>query len=345
MSCGADADVVVVGGGPAGTATAIWAALGGARVTLLERSAFPRHRPGETLHPGTGALFEQLGVEPRVAAACRARHAGITVEWAGRRSTQTFADATRAGYQILRDDLDAILLSRARDVGVAIVQPSPSVAPIIDDGRVLGVRCRDLWITASAVVDATGSAWWLGRHLGLVREVASPPLYVHYGYCEGTLEPLRGGPSLTGDALGWTWMAEIAPGLIHWTRLRFERSGDRARPPALDALPARGPIRGADVTWRTTRAAGPGYFLVGDAAAVLDPSSSHGVLRAVMSGMMAAHTIGRLRAGAVDEPAAIAGFVRWTADWFQHDVRRMSALYFALHQEADLARDDHRRDP
>jgi flavin-dependent dehydrogenase len=50
--------------------------------------------------------------------------------------------------------------------------------------------------------------------------------------------------------------------------------------------------RGADVTWRIiSPAAGPGFFLVGDAVAVLDPASSHGVLKALMTGMMAAHLI------------------------------------------------------
>jgi len=63
---------------------------------------------------------------------------------------------------------------------------------------------------------------------------------------------------------------------------------------------------------------GQGYFVVGDAAAVLDPSSSHGVLKALMSGMMAAHLIGRIYAGAEEERAR-AAYQSWGSGWFDHD--------------------------
>jgi flavin-dependent dehydrogenase len=92
-----------------------------------------------------------------------------------------------------------------------------------------------------------------------------------------------------------------------------------------------GRIRGADVTWRHVPAsAGPGYFLTGDAAVVLDPAASHGVLRALMSGMMAGHTVRRIVSGLVPEPAAVESYRRWTSAWFHHDVRRLSALYDEL---------------
>ncbi|MCD6031942.1 MAG: putative dependent oxidoreductase, partial [Thermomicrobiales bacterium] len=82
--------MLVVGGGPAGTAAAIWAALAGLRVRLFEKSVYPRHRPGETLHPGLGTLFRQLGVEARVSAASALRPEAIEVKWSGRRSRQAF---------------------------------------------------------------------------------------------------------------------------------------------------------------------------------------------------------------------------------------------------------------
>jgi hypothetical protein len=69
-----------------------------------------------------------------------------------------------------------------------------------------------------------------------------------------------------------------------------DASADDPAPEVLRHLTRRGRPRGADVTWRLSdAAAGLGWFIVGDAAAVLDPSCSHGVLKAIMSGMMAGH--------------------------------------------------------
>src|SRR5215207_6489953 len=74
-----DADVVIVGGGPAGSAAALWCVRQGLRVVLLEREEFPRHRPGETLPPGVEPVFVQLGVNEAIAAAGFTRHPGTQV--------------------------------------------------------------------------------------------------------------------------------------------------------------------------------------------------------------------------------------------------------------------------
>ena len=85
---------------------------------------------------------------------------------------------------------------------------------------------------------------------------------------------------------------------------------------------------GADVTWRIARkTAGEGWFLCGDAAGVLDPSSSHGVLRAVMSGMMAAHLVVAAAAGKILLRDAASCYRKWFADWFLHDARQMATAY------------------
>jgi flavin-dependent dehydrogenase len=55
-------DVAVVGGGPVGSAAALWCVRQGLRVVLLERERFPRRHPGVTLPPGVEPLFAQLGV-------------------------------------------------------------------------------------------------------------------------------------------------------------------------------------------------------------------------------------------------------------------------------------------
>src|SRR5689334_7061930 len=105
------ADVVIVGGEPAGSVAAIWAAATGLRVTLLEKCEFPRHRPCETLHPGVESILRQLGVEARVAAASAMRLSAISVRGGRSQLRQPFgADGHGEwkGYQLLREDLDSI---------------------------------------------------------------------------------------------------------------------------------------------------------------------------------------------------------------------------------------------
>src|SRR5205814_10635389 len=72
-------DVIVVGAGPAGSAAAIQCATAGLNTLILEREAFPRDRPGETLQPGIQPVLEQLGIRDLPFP----RHAGHWVEWGG----------------------------------------------------------------------------------------------------------------------------------------------------------------------------------------------------------------------------------------------------------------------
>ena len=88
------------------------------------------------------------------------------------------------------------------------------------------------------------------------------------------------------------------------------------------------PMRGADVTWRKlVQPSGLGYLTVGDATAVVDPSSSHGVLRALMSGMMASHAIVRIVHDRIPNTYAIRGYNDWISKGFFHDVNRLKDLY------------------
>src|SRR5579863_9008965 len=123
-----DADVVVVGGGPAGAAAAIACAARGLGVVLCERAPSGRDRPGETLHPGIEPLLGQLGVADRFPLVVGARHAGIWIEWGGPRRFEAFgsdANGPWSGFQAWRAEFDALLLERARTLGVEVRQPCP----------------------------------------------------------------------------------------------------------------------------------------------------------------------------------------------------------------------------
>jgi flavin-dependent dehydrogenase len=354
---------LVLGGGPGGAATAIACAQAGLRrVVLVERESFPREHVGETLHPGVEPLLEQLGVADDVRRAGFLRHEGNWIEWAGERRFEAFgADAetgTWLGLQAWRADFDALLLARARALGVLILQPCQAVRPLHDHtGRVAGVETSAQPMTASFVVDAAGDRHWLARHLGLEIKKYSQRLTARYGYVEGACAARDDAPEIVSDARGWTWTARVRPHLYQWTRLSLlddaggdvggGEVGDEAEQAGREWLPAefrtlkrRGASRGADVTWRmVARPAGAGYFLVGDAAAVLDPASSHGVLKAITSGIMSAHYIAHIFGRRVTEREAAERYCEWIRSWFEHDVARLRELYSIFDTPAQASPD------
>lgn len=327
------ADVVIAGAGPAGVAAAICCARAGLKVAVLDRERSRRERPGETLHPGMEVLLGELGVLERVLQAGFLRHDGIWVRWDGPpRFLPYGGDAAGSwrGFQAWGAELDAILLQHTRELGAEVLQPCRALDPIVSRGRVSGVESTAGTIEAGFVVDAAGPRHWLARRLSLVIHRRSPRLIVRFGYREGARPGLDDAPTITADERGWTWIAKVRPNLFHWTRLNLVGGPpDKAFVPAeLRGLSPRGRTRGADVSWRVVRRpAGPGFFVAGDAAAVLDPASSHGVLKAVLSGMLAARAISG--APSSGDGAALR-YSEWINDRFEHDVAVLLAHYGRL---------------
>lgn len=319
-------DVVVVGAGPAGTAAAIALAEAGYGCVIVERFTFPRHRPGETLHPGIQPLMAQLGCEREFLDAGFVRFPGIYVESKGETQLNEFGSDENGpwlGFQAWREDFDQILMNRCHALGVQVHQPCRAVRPLFDGNRVVGVETSDGPILARFTVDAAGGRHWLANQLRLPIEKFSPKLFARYGYSEvrPTESPL---PRFVVNKTGWTWYAQVRDELYHSTRTSIcpEDSSDTCPAQTTESE------RGADVTWRCVRdAAGPGYFLLGDAAAVLDPASSHGVLRALMSGIMAANVVERVVTSPHDERRLATGYCDWWHDWFHHDRQQLRNWY------------------
>ncbi len=335
--------VVVLGAGPAGCAAALTLLAAGVEVTIVERSAFPRSRPGETLHPGIEPLLNRLGVLRVVLDANYLRHTGHWVEWNGPMQFVPFGEDSRGpwrGFQAPRADFDRRLLCAAMRRG-AVYLPRCSVLDVrIAARRVTGVDTAHGPIHAHFTIDCTGASRWLARRLCLSARRQSPPLLARFGYVTGCVEHPERLPQIRADRDGWTWMSEVERGRFHWTRVT--RPEDR---PAVNWLPELfrdlnpEPTRGADVTWRiTSPTSGSGWFLAGDAAAVLDPSSSHGVLRAVMSGMLAGHMAAKVLRDGVDESRCAQVYDRQLREWFEHDTVRMAEAYHRAKLFPDLER-------
>jgi flavin-dependent dehydrogenase len=111
---------------------------------------------------------------------------------------------------------------------------------------------------------------------------------------------------------------------------------DQAAEHRMERLPGTGGRQtpyGLDMGWRLhPSCAGPGYFLMGDAAALLDPASSNGVLRALMSGMFAAHLAACVIAGK-DEETALQTYVQWIGALYKHHMEILGDLYRRMDHE------------
>lgn len=326
-------DLLIVGGGPAGAAAAITAARSGLSVVLIEREAAPRDKPGEALHPGVEPLLVELGVSAaELAAVTGARFEGVWTAWACPARFEPFgADAGGPwrGFQVRRAAFEALLLDHARRAGAEVLMGMPAGDLILEGDRVLGAGD----IHARTNLDATGQARWLGRGLRQSVVARSPVLLARYGYASGACPERDPAPLIEGDAEGWTWIARVDERLYQWVRLDFDgriRPRDW-KPDVLAALAQARPTQGAEVAWRrAARAAGPGWIMIGDAAASLDPASSHGVLKALMSGVFAARTVEAvIRRGAPEDQAARA-YHDWLSGWFETDVERLAASYRRL---------------
>lgn len=164
-------DVIVVGGGPAGSTVSTAVALRGHRVLLLEQATFPRYQIGESLLPSTvHGVCRILGVEDEVARAGFKPKRGGTFRWGRNRDPWQFsfalsprlADPTSFAYQVERSRFDAILLDNARRVGVEVREGCRVKGVIADEERVRGVswtgpggEIREA--RARYVVDASGN--------------------------------------------------------------------------------------------------------------------------------------------------------------------------------------------
>ncbi len=330
-------DLLIVGAGPAGCAAAIRAATSGLRVALVEKARFPRDLPGEALHPDVNLLFAELGVSDAISRAGFMSCPGWIRQRSSDRSFVPFVGQSglQFGYQAWRSEMDSILLARARREGVTVVQPAGGAKVFLDGPRVAGLETAGQRWYCRHLVDASGAARWLARSLRLPVKEFSPRLVARYAYFDGELGII---PEFREHACGWTWLARVRKDRCQCVQLGL--SVDVVPPPPFDCLP--GPFdslprnvrfRGANVTWRLTpECAGAGYYLCGDAAAVLDPAASSGVARALASGLKAADLIVQVTKKRTDPLVAVAVYRQWCAKQFVEQARQLASRYAELEE-------------
>ena len=319
-------DVIVIGGGPAGAATATLLARGGRDVLLLERERFPRFHIGESLMPATYWSLERLGMLDRMGRSVFPRKHSVQFFLPNGKATAPFyfADVdpheSSVTWQVDRGEFDRMLLDNAAQAGVEVRHGVAVREVLFEDGRAVGVRAadgggREREIPAKVIVDASGQSALLSRTLKL--RTFDPMLKnaaVFTRYRGARRDPGRDAGAIlvlhTSQKNSWFWFIPLPDGLTSIGvvgRLDYLISSRAADPvqvfeEELALCPALGErLREAervewmrvlkDFTYVSRRVAGDGWILAGDAFGFLDPVYSSGVLLALKSGEFAADAI------------------------------------------------------
>lgn len=354
-----DAEVIVVGGGPAGAATASHMAARDRDVLLLERGHFPRRKPcGEYYSPGVVDALRRLGALERVLVREHERPGGMWIRAYGSSFKLTYpsgppgSPGRRRGLGIRRYHFDAALVEHARDAGVQVEQ-GVAVSGVNRDktGRVSGVRVgkSDGTVTARFVVGADGRHSIVARSLGLGLPVHWPRrlgLHAHFEPADNAdLGPLAAGlgEMHVGDD-AYCGLAPVGGGILVAglvTPLGCKERGERARDyfdRKLDNVPGAarrlsgarrvGKVMGiGPLAQRVARTAGSGYLLVGDAAGYLDPFTGEGVFRALRGAELATDAIAASLRSGDDVPA---GYEQARRDTFASKERLTTLVQLAL---------------
>lgn len=357
-------DVIVIGGGPAGAAAATLTAQHGYRVLLLERSRFPRFKIGESLMPATYWTLERMGMLEKMKTSPFVRkHSVQFYGRTGRASapfyfSETAPHESSVTWQVLRSDFDAMLLENAREHGVEVREQAAVKDVRFDGDRAVGVRvefegegARD--IPAKVIVDASGQSSLIARKLGLRRqdpELKKASLFTHFqgayrdpGIDEGATLVLH---TETADA--WFWYIplpddRVSVGVVGG--IDYLVTGRAADPQKVfdeevaKCPPLPGRLEGAkqlfpvqatrDFSYKSSRIAGDGWVLVGDAFGFLDPIYSSGVFLALQSGEMAADAIHEALAAGDVSAARLGAF----GPRFLAGMEAMRKLVYAFYEK------------
>jgi flavin-dependent dehydrogenase len=332
MTC----DCLVIGGGPAGSTVAALLAAAGRRTVLVEQDRWLGRRVGESLLPAGCETLARLGVQSEIQAANLLPKPGIRFldhEGACRYSLQF--PAPEQAWQAPRPQFDQLLFENAARQGARCLRETTVLELLFDGPRACGVRVqppdsgpRD--ICASIIVDAGGRLSPLAAKFTLHAPAADTLSAAIWGYYRGALrEPGRDeGTTLLFRARhrrAWFWYVPLPENLVNVGVVgeAVPLAADRSQIAAVfeeelvncPAVAQRlidaeltSPLRAVrNLCYQSRQAAGPGWLLVGDALAGVDPLLCAGVTLALKSGEWAADAIlatpaGHLTAACLADP-------------------------------------------
>ncbi len=316
-------DVLVIGGGPAGSTAAALLGERGYRVTLLEKARHPRFHIGESLLPANLPMLARLGVLAEVEGIGMAKWGAEFISpWHEHSQSFEFADAWDKSmpyaYQVRRSEFDEILIRNAVRKGATVIEGCrvrdveflPNGAGVIvraehEDGRRESWQCRFL-------IDASGRDTFLGNRFKAKHRNPkhnSSSLYGHFKGARRNPGRKAGHITIFWFEHGWFWFIPLADGTtsvgaVIWPYYLKTRTQPLqgffldliAMCPALaerlqDAELVAEVEATGNFSYSCDRTQGPRYLLLGDAFAFIDPVFSSGVMLAMNSAFAGAEAV------------------------------------------------------
>lgn len=315
-------DVIVIGGGPAGSTASGLLAKWGRRVLVLEREKFPRYHIGESLVPGCVPVLEELGAVDLVEAAGPTKKYGLSLLW-GDDPTPWSVDFDEIcphpyAYEVKRAEFDNLLLTHSRRLGSTVIEEA-SVRDLVFEGdRCVGVRYSIgrgedvVEVRAPIVLDCSGQAKLMARHLDTVQWHEDLKNLAVWTYFQGGIryEGRKAGNIVVENRPpGWLWMipfsdgscsvgfvaptADFAAAGLTPPEVLRQRIADSAEVGRLleGAVEVAAPRTTKDWSYTVGTMTVPGALAAGDAAAFIDPLFSTGVMLAMKGASTCAKTV------------------------------------------------------
>ena len=341
-----DCDVVIVGGGPAGSCLGRLLALWGHRVLLLARQGTRTCGQAESIPPSVRKLLTTIEVLDAVERVAFAPNRGNLVSWANSAPRLEAFDPTQDGWLVFRPDLDRALLACAQHAGVDVRIGATAKAVRRGGNGLTTVEYETpghvRTATARFVADCSGRTGVLARH-GLRRPEPAHRMQAYLGWWHDTTlgSPDDGRTLVETYSDGWAWSLPASPA-IRQVGVMVDGASPAARGSVAEALAAalarttefRRRFGGVtlDYAWACDasmysahRFHGPGFVLVGDAGCAIDPLSSFGVKKALGSAWLAAVALHTALADPSREDLALEFFSQREQEIYEAERARTSA--------------------
>ncbi len=311
-------DVIVIGGGPAGSTAAALLARRGFKVVLFERDKFPRFQIGESLLPYNNDVFRRLGIFDTLCETFFPKYGGTFVTADGSAKTvfrfdRNLTPPYQRAFQVKRADFDLLLLDHARASGAEVhEQKQVTKVDVADPARAVVTTADGVAHEARFVIDAAGHGTFLGQKIGGKSDVEELKRVAVFSHYKNVLreEGREGGNTVIvvlRDA--WFWLIPLSDELMsvglvldreHFLKCGLEPLELLERTIAQTPYVAERMTNSErvmdvkvrrDFSYRMKSVAGENFVMAGDAAGFLDPIFSTGVMLAMKSAERAADAV------------------------------------------------------